>query len=170
MLFLVSVLFQSVVPSPRHAFLPLVPLIPADEFYLFFKIQLKESLLLSCLEDLMLICHSVFCTHSPLTPQSPGHRRYSKACPEASLTCCLSPTIKYTPSLFQPNSPLPVEDSSGLDNPLRKKPHNFCLCHVLWDTSSLSHAVTPTSDAVTQYSLSAFSMSCQVDSLGDTFQ
>lgn len=86
MLFLIFILFQSVVPSPGHSSLPFVQLIPTDEFYLSCKIRLKQSPLLCGFLDDLRVRHSIFCIHF-LTPQHLGHSQYSKVYIKAYLTC-----------------------------------------------------------------------------------
>lgn len=172
MVFLLSVLFQSVC-SPEHSFLPLVQLIPAGEFYLFFfvcffKIQYNLTgppfyAAFWMTSSRLVIPPSVF-TFCTLVSRTVGLKSMYQNI--FNLFTYLSPTMRLTPSLFYINLSHPIwnrvwpwqtfkEETTPFTTPSHALEHSVIVTCV-----SQQHLMEP-------YSLLTLFMSCQVDPLRD---
>lgn len=154
MLFLLSVLFQSVVCSPEHSFLPLVQLIPAGEFYLSFCLFVLRYNLSGppfcaafwMTSSRLVIPPSVFTFYTPVS-RTVGLKSICQSI--FNLFTYLSPTMRLTPALFHINPSHPIwnhvwlwqtfkEEITPFTTPSHALEH--CHCHM---------RVTATSDGAT---------------------
>lgn len=171
MLFLLSVLFQSVVCSPEHSFLPLVQLIPAGEFYLSFCLFVLRYNLSGppfcaafwMTSSRLVIPPSVFTFYTPVS-RTVGLKSMCQSI--FNLFTYLSPTMRLTPSLFHINPSHPIWNHVWLWQTFKEEITPFTT-----PSHALEHSVIVT--CVSQqylmepHSLLTLFMSCQVDPLRD---